>query len=138
MKITAKEQPLCRWCGKPLRKASRTVHVERAANEGKTHKAASNYSRAIFTDSPPTNKAECQKLTNQQVISVSYTPLYEDGEKIGRKLSSFGEWDGESYIGLGGFFCTSDCAMELGISAARHHNLAGTDYNKAMKKRQAG
>jgi hypothetical protein len=134
-RLTSPTQPFCRWCGKPLRKFTRTVWIEKA-DSGRTEagRAASDWSRYVFTDTPPTTKAECQALTNLRVISVHYTALYQDGEQVGRALRSFGEWDGESYLTVYDYFCSNPCAAELGRTVVRDRGLCGADYNKALRE----
>jgi hypothetical protein len=112
---TKSDKPLyCRTCGKPIRKWTVTVYVRKEPSKY-DHEAAW-IRHAYVGDNWPKSKADCQKLTNQQILSVSYTPITKDGDVIGQRLSHFGEWDGESYIDQ--YFCSNTCAQNMGRAAA--------------------
>jgi hypothetical protein len=119
--ITAKTQPFCHWCGKPLRK-----HAVRRHPPGQLG----------FNDSTLRTLADCQRRENQKVISVQYRWDYDDGDKIPstKRIHSYAVWDGETYQAVLEFFCTNDCAMSLGHAAAKHHNIVGKAFNEATRK----
>lgn len=119
--IKSKTQPFCRWCGKPLRKFVRTVYIEKP--DSVIGEMTTGYSRVIKTDTPPTTKAECQKLTNQRVVSAKLRHT---------AYPQFGEWDGESYEAVWDFFHSNECAAALGRAAVRDRDLCGPAYNKAV------
>lgn len=129
-RVKSATQPLCHWCGKPLRKWTHDHDVPKELT--------------IRT------KAEAQKLTNQTVVSLKYweTPPEQDydglrftpEEKLakGRHVYRYATWDGESYRAVCGFFCSNNCAMDLGNAATQPpHNVVGKAYNDALRKRRA-
>lgn len=93
--------PLCRTCGKPIPKKTVRHWFGRSAyrNEG------------FYVDHPekPHSKAEVQRLTNDQVVSIR---KYSTGE-----IYAAGTWDGESYVSE--YFCTDGCARSYGYFAVR-------------------
>lgn len=122
--IKSDTQPLCRWCGKPLRKYTERRHPS---------------PQVLGFDDPNLRAMEdCQRRENQRVVSVQYRWDYDriSDEKIAssKRIHSYAVWDGVSYEAVLGFFCTNNCAMYLGQSAARDHNLAGIAYNEAVRK----
>jgi hypothetical protein len=127
-RLTSATQPFCRWCGKPLKKAARDVHIL-PMDTGATDAAmrATEYSRYIKTGTPPKTRVECQALTNLHVVSVSRS-------RGGKTISRFGEWDGESYEASWDYFCTSTCAAALGRAAVRDRDICGPAYNKAVSQ----
>lgn len=125
--MTAKEPPLCRWCAKPLKKYLRTVYIEPLENEAAGgYVRSSNFARTIFTDTPPKTRAECQTLSNWQVVSVTNG----DGG-----IRQFREWDGESYDDAWDYFCSHRCAAATGRAAVRDHRWGSESYLQAIEKR---
>jgi hypothetical protein len=116
-------QPLCRCCGKPIRKYVRNVYLV-----DKPMLARSGYSREVVGEAR--TRADCQKFTNGHVVST--TRSYRNRELIGH----FGEWDGRSYVDE--FFCTGGCAQAFGYYAAkRAAQLPMTKrYVEALAKRK--
>lgn len=131
-RITSATQPFCRWCGKALKKATRTVWIESVDSRNKDSCRDSIYSRYVFVTPKPTSKAECQRLSNLHVISVQYVPEYKMGDHVGRVVRSFGEWDGQSYETILDYFCSNVCAAALGRAAYRDRNICGPEYLKAI------
>jgi len=76
MIFKSSEQPLCRWCGKAIRKWTSPHNVPSPPGVNWTG----------YTGSRPTSKAEAQKLTNETIVSISYThantPLNTKKEKV--------------------------------------------------------
>lgn len=122
----------CRWCGKPLRKWTTTVYVKRQRSE-----YDGSYGRCVYPSELPRTIDDCRKLSNQHVVSVKREKKYDAdaGEsKPTGFIDSFAEWDGESYNAVRGFFCTNDCAMDLGAAATRDRDIVGAAYNARIKK----
>jgi len=112
MRYKSDTQPLCRCCGKPIAKSTRIVWLRRPSSTGPSN---SDFSRTMEVDSFPTSREECQRLTNWQVTALSYWKS-EEGEA--RHVTSFHEWDGESWKDE--FFCTGTCAEAFARMCARH------------------
>lgn len=110
-------QPLCRCCGKPIGKFTckvilREKDSSRMASFDNTEYA---FMRTLEVEKLPTNKAEAQKLTNCQIVALSYFPKDEDKP---RRVSGFNEWDGETYVDE--FFCKNECAIRFARLCAMH------------------
>jgi ribosomal protein L24E len=104
------EPVFCRYCGKMLRKWTVTVYVR---DEPTKYDHAHGYCRYVYPPQKLKNKADCQKFTNQQVVSVSYSYPTQDGDRIpgAAYVQSFNEWDGESWDDP--YFCGAKCAQGL-------------------------
>lgn len=98
--------PLCRYCGKAIRKRTRTNWIE---SERKPHMTNTSFSRHVICDEPPADIAACRKLTNELVVSVQ---RYQGG-----RIRSFGSWDGVSYVDQ--FFCNGRHARLFAYAFAR-------------------
>lgn len=106
--------PVCRSCGKPLRK-----HVESVWFGGRLGNEAN---RPYCT-----SREEAQRYVDGHIISLKWglRPVHDDngvivGQGKDRVISSAGVWDGESYGVHGeGFFCSQNCGYQLGRAAAR-------------------
>lgn len=106
--------PRCLNCGNPLRKRTRRVWIV-WPDSGSKH-ISDEVFRYITTDELLRTKADCQRLSNWQVVSVSYSA---PATKRAGTIDSFGEWDGASYEATAGFFCTGTCAQAFARAAAR-------------------
>jgi hypothetical protein len=131
------EQPLCRCCGKPIRKW--TTHVHIVPERTKYNSGDSSWSRTVVSATPLKTKADCQRHSNQQVVSIKYTVDYDNSYPAQpipetRRVYSFTEWDGESYDDE--LFCNNACAQELGRLAARNNKLQTVAYVAAIKRRR--
>lgn len=116
-------QPLCRCCGKPIRKHTRTVYVREKLSDNEMKQDFWRYVEGVAH-----KKADLVKFTNYQIVSVSR--LYNDKSRIG----SFGEWDRESYVDE--FFCSGTCAMTFAYAVAvKYPSISCTPYFKAMAER---
>ena len=108
-------RPMCRWCGRDLRKRTTTYWVIRDPDAYKWPE------RHRHLQGPIQTWAEAQRSVNDgTVISV----VYSRPDHVGG-LRSFNVWDGESYEASNGFFCTNNCAMDMGRAAARQHPTSG-------------
>jgi len=76
-------------------------------------------------ETAPKTMADCQKLTNETVVSVEYQYETDSNyERTGRRVvHSYSTWDGESYKDE--FFCNGEHAKYFGYAAA-HHGLRFT------------
>lgn len=125
-------QPLCRTCGKKIKKRTEVVWFGRNG-------PASDYG-SYRPDDRPRSKAEAQRLVNQQVVSVSWrrAPDTTYGHVVGDPdfdyIDSVKVWDGETYED--GLFCTLACAATMGRSAATHHNLGMPAYHAAIAQQK--
>jgi hypothetical protein len=116
--------PHCLWCGKRIAKHTTRRYVITIAMW-----------KQAFGDhyaSLPKTLADCQKLTNEKVVSVDYQYETDDTnyeyKRTGRRVvHHYTTWDGESYQDE--FFCNGDHARSFGYAAA-HHGLR-------LKKRAA-
>lgn len=135
MTFKSPTQPLCRWCGTPIKKRTARVYLRKAIDP--KYDRNSMLSRYIpVGDNWPKDKADCQKLTNHQVTSVSYSPLKDANfNVVGKKIDQFGEWDGESYDDE--FFCTGAHARLMGYGAAVG-GWSTKDYREARDASKKG
>lgn len=118
--------PLCRYCGKPLKKYT---HLVRFGEE-----SASRFPRATHRSEKPINKAEAQRLLNHQILAVRYDVDYrapiEERTPFVKQVTI---WDGESYERK--YFCKDECAQNFGFIVARDQpDLATESYWEALKK----
>jgi hypothetical protein len=133
MTVTAKVQPLCHWCGKPLAKASERKYLV-------TNPEAMKYQpdSKLLVERLPQTKAEAQKLFNRTVISVKRCHYYSSVEKIEDiGIDEVNLWDGESYKACWDYFCTNTCAAKMGRAAVRDRDLCGPNYNEARRSQAA-
>ena len=116
MTFKSPTQPLCRYCAKPIPKATTFVWFGQGERQGQQ----------------PTSKAGAQRLVNEQVISVSWHRYLNNPERD--HIASVGAWDGESYRDE--FFCTQAHAVAFAYAAVRHTSgLAMPAYHTAIEKR---
>ena len=122
MSYRSTTQPLCRYCGKAIAKYTTTHFIDRK-------------------DQQLTSKADCQKLTNEKVVSVRYGPRYQpDSHLLDYQhqdiVWAYSTWDGESYADE--FFCNGTHAKDFGYAAARWENgrLAMPAYHQALKQKE--
>lgn len=125
MTITSKEQPLCRWCARPLKKFVRKVYL--LTREPQSSETERSWVRYLKCEAVPTTMAECQKLTNQVVVTAKLKKT---------AYPMFGEWDGETYESTADYFCTLACSSAMGRAAVRSRDMASTSWIEAMKRRQ--
>jgi len=125
--------PLCRYCAKPIPKLTRNVSLRTGAPQPSDN-ASAPFSRTVRVAELPRSKAECQRLTNGHIVSVSYhrSEVYRPEDKD--RVDGFTEWDGESYRDE--FFCKGVCAQSFGYACARH-GQATQRYNAAIRAANA-
>lgn len=121
-------QPLCRYCGRKIAKSTTTIFCERTSTWQPK-------------DDTPRTKADCERISNQPVVSVKYHhPVigYDDsGEPIHgpRFVNYFSTWDGESY--QDGYFCNGEHARNFAYAiAVNTSDLAMPAYWKAVERQQ--
>ena len=101
-------KPRCRYCGKTIAKRVEHVWLRTKAYVEKYPDVSTR--DCIIVDELPSTIADCRKLTNQTVLSVSR-------DRHGRNIDSFNVWDGQSYVNE--FFCNSTHARAMGYLAAQ-------------------
>jgi hypothetical protein len=104
--------PHCLWCGKRIAKRTTRHDVITYA----MWKQSLDNSYATL----PKTIADCQKLTNEKVVSVDYQYETDDNyDRTGRRVvHHYTTWDGESYRDE--FFCNGDHAQCFAYAAAAH------------------
>jgi hypothetical protein len=105
-------QPHCLWCSKRIAKHTTRHNV--------VTPAMGNQSFDEAYASRPKTITDCQKLTNEKVVSVDYQYETDDNyERTGRRVvHSYNTWDGESYQDQ--YFCNGEHARWFGYAAAEH------------------
>lgn len=142
MTYASKSQPLCRCCGTPIAKSTRSIRVRKepyvdhyTIERPDFSIGAERGAKKIETVTQPRfkdtlyetvlrSKADCQRYTNGTVTAVSYNN--------DRTVSHFYVWDGESYESQ--FFCSNVCAQGLGYLMAAEGRCTKA-YNDALGKR---
>lgn len=120
MTFQSATQPLCRYCGKPIRKVTRTVVFDQPQA----------FERGVEGMRPerPTSREEAQRYVNGRITSVSWSPYN------GRHISTVNTWDGESYGDA--HFCTLQCAASMGRAVVTERNLGTLEYLVALEKQR--
>jgi hypothetical protein len=108
------KQPHCLWCHRPIAKHTTWHNPVTPAQWQQSFKQG--FETAAKT------MADCQKLSNEKVVSVKYQYETDDNyDQTGRRVvHSYSTWDGESYKDQ--FFCNGDHAKAYAYAAA-HHGL---------------
>lgn len=110
------ERPRCRYCGKAIAKQTATMNICRK-RDPKLKNDWEFWRHLAIGNAPwPRSIRDCQKLTNEKVVSITYG-AHIDNEFDLKAVRSFTIWDGESY--KDGFFCNGDHAKQFGYAAAR-------------------
>lgn len=122
MVFKSHKQVLCRCCGKPIRKHTSTVYIER---EAKAYHKGSDLSRYVYTEEPVVTVSECVPLSNMKIVAVKRSLSRSE-------VKSFSEWDGASYADR--FFCTTRCARDFGYFAAERSDVATAPYRDAVDR----
>lgn len=124
--------PLCRYCGEPIRKVTCTVYVREGERKEK-YEIDSALQRYVYPAERPRSMADCQKLTNDQVVSIRYGKKWiDDVETSTGNVSIFTTWDGKSYVDE--FFCTGEHARLFGYAGAKGGFFTTGSYRKALKQ----
>lgn len=136
MAFKSKTQPLCRFCGKPIKKATVIVYFDRDFG---------SMSRMVKGVRPKT-QAEAQRHVNETIVAVRWNRpktikasemTHRDQEIEPRWIEQAYVWDGETYEDE--LFCNGDHARQFGYAAAGWESgrLAMPAYNQAMAVRRA-
>lgn len=124
-------QPLCRFCGKPIRKWTTAVQFGREAD------GRPGIRSQYFAQRPeyPHSKEEAQKLVNEKIVSTRWERGYW-AEKHGQPyIDQVTVWDGESYMDL--YFCTGEHAKEFAYAVAARNDMAMQAYWDALAEQKA-
>jgi hypothetical protein len=105
-------QPLCRYCGKPIAKASRQVWLVTGRPLTKAEKqSAPEIGRYVATLALPNSRDQCRKFTDGAVLSISRATWAPGGG-----IDTFTEWDRHSYADP--YFCCAGHAKQMGYAVA--------------------
>lgn len=128
MTYKSPHQPLCRYCGKGIRKDTTTHWID----DGKEAKP-SKLSHSIMHHYPGGQlftKEDCQRFTDQQIVSIRKARYGYFGTRDPNRIKQFTTWDGFSWVDQ--FFCNGDCARRYGYFAAFNEpRLMTQDYANA-------
>jgi hypothetical protein len=125
----SKHPPLCKVCGKPVPKLTRSVSFVPATLNKRQNGERGTHSIYLDEELRPTTVAEAMRYSNEPLISVQ--------RYGGKHIGSFNTWDGESYV-YGGHFHAQGCAAKFGEAMARQHpTMAMPAYHAAIKDRGA-
>lgn len=107
----------CRCCNKPIAKRTLTHWIRR---EQSKYDHPNTWDRYHYIGNAPwpTSKADCQRLTNDRVVSVQYGTYQDQDDRNPTHVRRFSTWDGVSYHPKWSYFCTNDCAAAYGKAAA--------------------
>ena len=121
--------PLCRYCGKPLRKWTERLWCYR-------EEPSTEAQRRVGVVGVFRSRAELQTVTNKQVVSID---RYLDNQHYREKglagmIHSFGVWDGETYesVSGAGYFDTQRCAVAFARLVVREIGSAEA-YRAALR-----
>lgn len=123
----------CRYCGKGIRKWTTTVYIKDAPSK---YDGQHSYCRYVYVGAAKLkNKAECQRHSNHQVVSLKYSHPTQDGDRIpgASYVCSFAEWDGESWHDP--YFCGAKCAEGMAYSILAIQPAWGTEAYRKAKSR---
>jgi hypothetical protein len=111
--------PLCRCCGKPIKKVTHTYWF------GRGQRRDDDFSTEV--PEKPASREEAQRLVNQKIVSLQWYD--EKREWVWRATT----WDGQTYVDQ--YFCTLRCAADLGVAVARQ-GWKMPAYDAALERRQ--
>lgn len=128
MPFTSSVQPLCRACGKPIAKHTRSVWFGRTGS-------GTGFDSGAYRREKPRSRAEAQAMFNEQITAVRWNRAVRDGQRVPQEdyISDVYLWDGESYVDE--FFHSGACATRLAYACARG-GQALKPYNDAVLARR--
>jgi hypothetical protein len=114
--------PLCRYCGKPIGKRTKTIMF--GGSEGANRDSDWLATRA----EKPRTREEVQRLVNQTLVSVRYVGKNEDE----RYIHQASVWDGVSY--KDDYFCSTDHAEHFAYAVVQSpdNTLSTQAYRDAL------
>ena len=121
--------PLCKVCGKPVPKQTRSLSFTPAALNGRQNGERGKHTIYLDEDQRPRSVEEAQRYSNQPILSVKRygTPT----------IHSMNTWDGESYV-WGGHFHAQGCAAQFGQAMAENFpDYSMKAFKEAMAAREA-
>jgi hypothetical protein len=125
----SKTQPLCRCCGKQIRKDTVLVHFKQEPSQYDYN--SNRIQHAYVRDRLwPRTLKQAQTFVNQQIISISYNRPNEKRQHS--EVSKVHVWDGESYVDP--FFCSGSCASRFAYAIAKQTTYALNLYWEKQKK----
>lgn len=98
--------PLCRYCGKPIGKRTKTIMF------GSAEQDTRDSTWYATRKEKPLTREEAQRLVNYRIVSVRYV---REGDE--RYVSQASVWDGVSYKDE--YFCSTDHAQDFAYAIAR-------------------
>lgn len=100
--------PLCRFCGKPIAKHTKTIYF-----------GSSRESRGLSDEltARPKSLIEAQAYTNLKIVSNTWRLDYTKAPAKRDFVDKVSVWDGLSYRDP--YFCSNGCSINFGVSAAR-------------------
>lgn len=99
--------PLCRYCGKPIGKRTKTIMF------GCVEQESLDSEWLAFRYEKPRSREEVQRLVNQSLVSVRHVRDPEGD----RHIHQASVWDGVSY--KDDYFCSSDHAQDFAYAVVR-------------------
>lgn len=121
-------QPLCRTCGKPIAKHTRSVWFGRTGT-------GTGFDNGSYRREKPRSRAEAQAMFNEQITAVRWHRAVRDDERVPDEdyISDVYLWDGETYTDE--FFHSGACATKFAYACARA-GKATASYNDAIMARK--
>ena len=128
MTFQSDTQPLCRYCGKPIKKHTTTVYF---VKERTQYMVDSDHTRYIV--GAPTEWGEAQRMVNERIVAVRRDTMYQRDRAI---IGQASLWDEQSYEDE--FFCNGSHAKKFAYVMARagHATVAYDDSKKTVKGEQ--
>lgn len=103
-------RPHCIVCGRQIKKKFGHISFMPATANGRENGDRSDGNIYLDPELRPRNKAECQRYTNHDILTVTM-------DHTGQYVHSFKWWEGEYEDE---FFDTGACARKQGYASARH------------------
>lgn len=127
MTFKSPTQPLCRTCGKAIRKRTKDirVHLTEPASPDMTSEWTDGKWRQVparMITGRFETKAAIQRTVNETVVAIRFNYVTENGDPTGEKyIDRISVWDGESYQDE--FFCNGEHAKDFAYMCASSPKL---------------